>query len=734
MANDITGPFNAVFADGPASAPSEPAKPRIRQEVGPAIQTAVDGLRSDVEEVREMASVGVKPVISMQLATTGNVTLSGEQTIDGTLTSNSFVVVWANTDKKQNGPYVTASGAWSRMSAFDTGAELFASRFFVRGGTANANKTFGVQNATPPTVGVDNIVIEIVNDSDINGLLTEVSAGAADAGKILTLNDEGKQDISGLPKEFRLRTTGPLHAITGEVNGQEVSILSIEDDAAQTVRSKFIDALSDKAESATAKLTPLELLVGATGFSLGDGLRKWLDFDYAGGRGVIWSEWLQEIVDAARVSSQYPNLYFDGDSRAEHASSPRLPFTTVPRTTARGIIYWLQLLTGGRLNFQPDQNYGVGSQQSGDMVARMGWLRLRPPGIIVAIISTNDRALSPLRTAAQTIANLQIYQAEAVACGHKLIWIAELPRGDNNGQTWSTPLTGDQAEYHQQVHRHLLAQGNNRTVWAVDSGRLLVDQSNGQAKDTAFPDGLHTGPASARTIAEPVANIVNTIVPPWPRLVASNAELYSANCPRGALNANPMWQGTGGTLGTGCTGNLATNWSAVAGGGLAAVFSKTTDANGETVQRIVVTGTPTGTVTADDGGNIDPTPIAVVIETDLTNTAASDVLEAYSGITASGTGLRAVSLCIETTIGGSRILQTVDGEVQNAGASVPNCYCSSASFSGVSVTPRSKALSGTPTSAKLKIMIAGARTGTAGAAMNVTVDLRATSAHKYTGA
>jgi hypothetical protein len=700
-----------------------------------ALNVRLLALDADVEEVREMASVGVKPVISMQLATTGNVTLSGEQTIDGTLTSNSFVVVWANTDKKQNGPYVTASGAWSRMSAFDTGAELFASRFFIREGATNANKTFGVQNATPPTVGVDNIIIEIVNDSDINGLLTEVSAGPSDAGKVAKFTAAGKNDISTLPEQIEVSTSGPLHAVMGEVNGQKVSIFSIEDDSDQTVRSKFIDDLSDKAESATAKLTPLGLLVGATGFSLGDGLRKWFDVDYADGRGELWSPWLQEAVEAARVASQHPNLYFDGDSRSQDGSSPRLPFTLAPRTMAKGIIYWLQLLTGGRLHFQPDQNYGVGSQQSGDMVARMGWLRQRPPGIIVAIISTNDRVLPfVLRTAAYTIANLERYQAEAIACGHKLIWIAELPRGDNNAQTWSTPLSGDQAEYHQQVHRHLLAQGNNRTVWAVDSGRLLVDQSNGQAKDTAFPDGLHTGPASARTIAEPLASVVNTIVPPWPRLVASNAEIYSANCPRGALNANPMWQGTGGTLGTGCTGNLATNWSAVAGGGLAAVFSKTTDANGETVQRIVVTGTPTGTVTADDGGNIDPTPIAVVIEADLTNTAAADVLEAYSSITASGTGLRAVSLCIETTIGGSRILQTVDGEVQNAGASVPNCYFSSASFTGVSVTPRSKALSGTPTSAKLKIMIAGARTGTAGAAMNVTVDLRATSAHKYTGA
>jgi hypothetical protein len=57
------------------------------------------------------------------LATTGNITLSGEQTIDGTLTSTSRVLVWNQTTGSENGIYTTAAGAWSRTADFDDAAK-----------------------------------------------------------------------------------------------------------------------------------------------------------------------------------------------------------------------------------------------------------------------------------------------------------------------------------------------------------------------------------------------------------------------------------------------------------------------------------------------------------------------------------------------------------------------------------------------------------------------------------
>ena len=46
-----------------------------------------------------------------RLATTGNITLSGEQTIDGVLTAGSAVVVWLQTSAIQNGIYSHPRGA-----------------------------------------------------------------------------------------------------------------------------------------------------------------------------------------------------------------------------------------------------------------------------------------------------------------------------------------------------------------------------------------------------------------------------------------------------------------------------------------------------------------------------------------------------------------------------------------------------------------------------------------------
>jgi hypothetical protein len=55
-----------------------------------------------------------------------NVTLSGEQTPDGTLTSTSRVWLVNQTDASENGGYVTAAGAWARVAELDSDADLAA--------------------------------------------------------------------------------------------------------------------------------------------------------------------------------------------------------------------------------------------------------------------------------------------------------------------------------------------------------------------------------------------------------------------------------------------------------------------------------------------------------------------------------------------------------------------------------------------------------------------------------
>ena len=64
-----------------------------------------------------------------------NITLSGEQTIDGVLTSASRVLVAGQSTASQNGIYVSAAGAWARSTDADTWGELVTAAVLVSSGT-----------------------------------------------------------------------------------------------------------------------------------------------------------------------------------------------------------------------------------------------------------------------------------------------------------------------------------------------------------------------------------------------------------------------------------------------------------------------------------------------------------------------------------------------------------------------------------------------------------------------
>ena len=89
-----------------------------------------------------------------RLATTGNITLSGEQTIDGVLTAGSAVVVWLQTNAAQNGIYLSGISSWQRRTDLDVAAEFVGNKaVFVQAGTRYAGTVFRVANTTTVTVG-----------------------------------------------------------------------------------------------------------------------------------------------------------------------------------------------------------------------------------------------------------------------------------------------------------------------------------------------------------------------------------------------------------------------------------------------------------------------------------------------------------------------------------------------------------------------------------------------------
>jgi hypothetical protein len=160
------------------------------------------------------------------VATTANITLSGEQTIDGILTSASRVLVKNQTSSQNNGIYTSGSGAWTRTSDMNTWAEVPAAAIFIEEGTVNADIGFvctstpgGTLGTTPITFvqfssagaySADGVTLQLISGvfSIKNGGVTETqinnsalsSTGALSGGSgaKLSVNVDGSSiDING---------------------------------------------------------------------------------------------------------------------------------------------------------------------------------------------------------------------------------------------------------------------------------------------------------------------------------------------------------------------------------------------------------------------------------------------------------------------------------------------------------------------------------------------------------
>lgn len=95
---------------------------------------------------------------SVRAATTGNITLSGTQTIDGVAVgAGDRVLVKNQTTQAENGIYVVAAGAWARATDSDTWNELVSAYTFVESGTANADNGYVCTVDPGGTLGTTNV-------------------------------------------------------------------------------------------------------------------------------------------------------------------------------------------------------------------------------------------------------------------------------------------------------------------------------------------------------------------------------------------------------------------------------------------------------------------------------------------------------------------------------------------------------------------------------------------------
>lgn len=109
--------------------------------------------------------------MSVEAATTANITLSGTQTIDGvSLSANNRCLVKNQNTGSENGIYVVSAGAWSRSTDYNTSTEAEHGLIvYVQDGTVNGNKYFKVDQKKP-TIGTTAITFSEVFVADGNGI------------------------------------------------------------------------------------------------------------------------------------------------------------------------------------------------------------------------------------------------------------------------------------------------------------------------------------------------------------------------------------------------------------------------------------------------------------------------------------------------------------------------------------------------------------------------------------
>ena len=123
----------------------------------------------------DSVAAGLDPKDSCKVATTGNITLSGTQTIDGVgVSAGDRVLVKDQSTASENGIYVCSASGWARATDMAAGSDAAGASMFIEQGTANSDKGF----VCTTNKGSDVVGTNALAFSQYTGVAT-IEAGAA---------------------------------------------------------------------------------------------------------------------------------------------------------------------------------------------------------------------------------------------------------------------------------------------------------------------------------------------------------------------------------------------------------------------------------------------------------------------------------------------------------------------------------------------------------------------------
>ncbi|MDC3257210.1 hypothetical protein OAU44_00380 [bacterium] len=189
----------------------------------------------------DVAQAGLDAKDSCRVGTTANITLSGEQTIDGVTTTTDRVLVKNQTAGAENGIYVSATGAWARSTDADASVEVTSGLYtLVTEGTTLAGQGFVLTTDDPITVGTTVLafsqfsgvgdlvggtgITKVGNTINVDASQTQITdVGALDAGSITSGFGTINNGSSAITTTGGV-ATGAL-TVTGVITGSTNAVL-----------------------------------------------------------------------------------------------------------------------------------------------------------------------------------------------------------------------------------------------------------------------------------------------------------------------------------------------------------------------------------------------------------------------------------------------------------------------------------------------------------------------------
>jgi len=210
----------------------------------------VRGLSYDIVDGLSSSTAVKGPVL---VATTANVTLAGEQTIDGVLTAETRVLVKDQADPTENGIWRTSSGDWTRTKDFSRNDDVKPGTIVnVTGGSTNSGIWTVLSEDDPVVIGTSEITFEYFTSTIgfiTSGALTAILASYAMlASPVFTGNPRAPTPSPGDNDTSIATTAFVAAAITALINAAPGALDTLDELAA---------ALGDDANFATTMTNSL---------------------------------------------------------------------------------------------------------------------------------------------------------------------------------------------------------------------------------------------------------------------------------------------------------------------------------------------------------------------------------------------------------------------------------------------------------------------------------------------